>query len=455
MINLRDPFPKSTADIKALQKVMKAHSVVPYYGSTEGASHYVLQTLSDFTRQSPTFKACVKDLYTYAFGNNVFLVERKVPGLAQDEVVDVVNVSAANDIGKWLSERGFSLIALTKESRKLLVSLASSGNAYLYISLTSIEGAQFINIKTIPYMQVAYKVPNNDVENRRLLWTKRWDEKYMKDNPPLVVTASTIEHGFVWTTDSATEPTKWETILHIRNEFGDSDFYGEAEIIAVLERMCVEIIQGQTACKISATELIAKVLLAVQKPAPEGGDSLPAESEDGEDKTDGEGTTKTGFEELVHTIRQITTAKGSAKKVSSIGVFEYEHGTDAPQAIKLNIARDYRYNEWVLSEAERKIAGVLNWALELTGQKAAKANIGGNILRDLFNIKDVGTITPIQSDFNNIWTMILEQIFRFGNQPAWANVGIAFPSVIAELQKRLNADSLTQETPDDGSNDPD
>lgn len=417
-LHLLNPIPNAIADPAELGRLFGKYGIIPYYGTTAGTSHSMLNLLADLSLLSPSHQACKDDIKTYAFPGYVDLVRRAIPGLVQDDVKEVSMEEKTIFYDNFLLANGITLPGIVEATREMYDSITDSGNAYLRIRISELGDSRSVTLTPLHFRHCAY-LRTKKKEDRIIIYTKKWDESYWKEVPPEIIPVSYLNQPFVWQKRGNTV----ETILHIRNKADGSDFYGRPKILSVLYYMFVEWTQSDLAVKTGSTEFVSKMLLAFEERDPAR--KLPK----------GE-TQETLFRKQMLTLRALTTNEGGIGDSKTLAGIEYPHGGKTPVPINLQINRDVSFTESQIRIATAYIYALHKWDRQLTGFEGARSNIGGNILIDLFTVKNIGTILPLQKDWATAWGNILQEICaKTGyNREIY---GIEYPNLISTLVEQL------------------
>ena len=447
MLNLRNPIPRSVDDEK-LFKFIRKYGIIPYYGSTDETSHKFLDLQMSLTSLSPSYVACMSDLTSYTFGQNISIVGRTIPGLS-DEPVDLER-SAKENYLNFLADLNISLLGVIARLKKVLRYDKDNGNAYIHLKRVTVGGSTKYFIKTPHYKHVAYlesKDPGLEfiIISKHLM--KPDAEQLLKKYPPTILRATRYGEDLSLKWDPTGDGVE-EAVLHIANDEhnDEADVYGRPKTNSVLSWLYTDFEIGNLNAKISTSEVVSKKILAFQAPDPR---TLPID-------TDKEGTAvelnaagKIGgkvkkedyFQRNLRVLREITTNLGTTETVAGFGAIEYPYGDKPPETIDLELNRDTKHHQWQLETASSEICGALQWAAELTNIRQAKANIGGNMYYDLFTTKNTTTIKPLQVWLENIYNFVLSQICeKEGADQEFKNYGIQFPDTISDMIKEFKGD---------------
>lgn len=441
IFRLPNPIPQTVVDREDLQKFFRKYAIVPYYGSVDQSSHTFLDLLVTLCQLSPTFGATMRDLQFFTFGLNVDLVGNVIPGLAIDplELSDQEKL----DFAGWLGGYNINMRMIQKVTRTLDYHLACCGNAWLRIRRVTVGGTTRYYFKASHFLHTAYLRSIDTGEEFAIISKFLGDDTKMNKYPPTLLRVTQIDEELKWTqTDNGVE----EAIVHVREgrQLEESDFYNQPDIIDILPYLYTDYQVANLNSKIAATELITKKLLAFEAPDPNSlpGNSLLVDDDEREVGADGNiGSKKRDqFQQNMLILKQLVTnlsthpSQMGAQPAAAIAGVEYPHGGKAPLPIDLEMNRDTKHQTFQLEQATARITACLGWSAELIGVRPAKATLGGNLLYDMFTIRNTATIVPRQNFYQSLWNGLIGQICEIeGGDDEWKNYGIKFPGVIEEM----------------------
>ena len=383
MFKIPNPVARTVKDTDELQASFKKYGIIPYYGLQDSTSHATLTMFNDLTQLSPSFNMVMKDLYTYSFGNALDVVPEFLSGMVREDVDDEgLEFSKKMEYRNYLASRGISFRQVLKICRKMLRSLKDCGNAYFGIKCVRVGDAVQYSFQYLHYKQTAY-LNSTDDGIEFLINSRSWADEYLQKHDPKIVRVSQYD-----------DPLKWDTIgdgieyaiIHIQSDDDndESEFYARPDIIACLDWLFVDYRLANLNSKIANTDVVSKTLLAFEAPDPntlDDADDAELKSVNNAGKA---GKKDDYFDRNMYALRQITTNLGDHDKTSSIGAMEYPHGGKPPTKVDLELNRDTKHHAWQQTTANKVITGILGWHSMLTNFTDAKANLGGNVLMDIF-----------------------------------------------------------------------
>ena len=425
-LTFRSQVPHQLRDPDAVQSLFKKYEILPYYGDEEFTSHSVLGVLADLTALSPSHTACKRDLKSYAFGGAVSAIKFGIPGTYVPPEEATLERSVEQSFFLRLVELGLPPIKLLDVTRKVFDSLKDCGNAYLLIKESRVGGSVRYDIQPWHFTQAAY-LRKTDNGQRYIVLTKYWDESYWLKHKPIVLPASLVGEPYNW--QGRRGGGLRQTVLHIKVNDLESDWYGRPDILSAMEGIYAEVRTLELNARISGRELVAKHLIAFEEvdPARQEGAKKKAPGSSGQE-----------FKLRIQALRELTTQEGADEQVTGIVGIQYPHGGKPPKLMDFNVNRDVEYARWTVDNATSMVFSVNGWAKELTGQVPIKAGIGANMLYDLFLVKNVSTVKPLQHYYSvSLWADIFTNMSEAFAAPL-RNITLQFPDLISEMVKSFN-----------------
>lgn len=447
IFNLPNPIPSEVKDKRDLNDFFKGKKLIPYYSTIESTSHSFLDLLVSLTSLSPTFRACAKDLCTYAFGREI-----KFVGKGQQEN-DEIAPELAQDIKDYLKGLNIYVKQFIDCSWKILHHVLISGNSYLYIKRIQVSGTVRYEMSVKHFKHCIY-VESMDMGEDFILISKFIGNlEQMVLYPPKIIRATYVGEEIKW--DDTDIDGVMHAIVHIKRDdfFDESEYYSRPDILGVLPYLYTDYQLGNLSSKIAATEIITKKILAFQAPDPNAltGEQLEDENGNIQELTSdgyiGRRNPQSIFQRNMLVLKELVTnlsihpsLMGNANPAAAIGGVEYPYGGTPPVPIDLELNRDKEYQEWQSDRAISFICSSLQWSPELMSLRQTKTGLGGNLLYDIFVMKNEGTIIPIQIWFEGIWNWFLESVIVQENGPKeYLEIGVKFEDVVSEMLEKFSA----------------
>jgi len=409
------PIPQQIQDSSEVFEMYSKYKLIPVYGRNTYSSNKLVEVLDSLSTVSPSLRACINDLNHYSFGNALDVQKIGIAGLVAEpaEVSQKEKETFANTLKANIN---LTFPEIIRVSRELLDCDTRQGNMYLQITALTVGGRiKGVKLKSIDQKNILY-IANSSTA----LVTEYFDPSWWAKNPPEILPVSTLAETANWKKVG----NDYTTVLHIATNASGQNFYGRPSILSVMDSLLAEYRTLVLNSKIASTETIAKLLLFFEEMPTDRQRGLSAE------------TKQEQFSLRMAGIRELGTNEGKSPK--SIVALEYPNDTNQPLVTPVQVNRDVAYAEFTLNNAASVIYAVLGWSKELTGQIQVKTGIGANILYDLFVIKNVSTIIPIQERFESIWHWVISEIYTLAGIETPFH-GIKFQDNITVLVSKMTA----------------
>ena len=426
-LQFRNPIPEALKDPKKISDLFKKYDIIPYFGDEQQTSHGLLSIIADLADLSPSHTACKRDLKAYAFGGRLDVQRYGIAGLSLSEEESLISdPNLKVRFFTRLMELGLPPASMLSITKSLFDLLKDGGNAYLHIKEIKVGGTIKYEFTPWHFTQAGYLMRNHSSDIDAIVLTAYWDEDYWHKVPPLVVPVSIIGEPYNWKeTDNYRE-----TVLHLKIENTRTHIYGKSDLLSVMNALYAEYKTLELNAKIAGTELTAKHLLAFEEtdPARIGRNGRESKAAQG-----GIGTKKTDFKTRIQALRELVTADGPDDKATGLAGIQYPKGGQPPTLLNFNVNRDVDYARWTADNAASSVFSVNGWAKELTGQVSIKAGVGANMLYDLFLVKNVSTIRPMQDFYaNTVWADVFTNINPVVGKE-FAGLTVKYPDLITQM----------------------
>lgn len=422
--------------------------LLPQYGDTFEYGRAVVGLLSVLTEHAPTYRAAIGDMKTLSFGNAFEVAKKSFPGLRL-QVEEMVSDAEALVFASVLGDLGVKLVSLLDVCKQVEEHLTANGNAYVRIIRAREGGQTFYKIGVVHYLHCAYGENEAGV---RVVIVSQWldDEEEMKKKGALLFLPTQVGDGAItWNKIGGVE----QAIVHVRAEGRGSvgGLFQRSPMVGFLPQLYTDYQMGVLSSKIAGTDLVTKKILAFEGPDP---NSLPEGDDPGgmpiEVNSRGDvGASARGdyFQRNMLVLRELTTnlgrhpaEAGAGRSASSLGAIEYPHGSEPPVEINLEVNRDTAYHTFQSEKAASIICAALGWALELTSIRQAKATLGGNLLRDMFVLKNEVTVKPKQQWYENFLTWLVDAVLIDAGKSENPYM-LRFENSIEDIVKAISAGS--------------
>ena len=423
-----NPIPQQVQDSQEIYEMYAKYKLIPVYSRNNYSSNKLVEVLDSLSTVSPSLRACINDLNHYSFGNALDVKKVGIAGLVP-ETTEISQSEKEGFANKLKADLGLTFPEIIRLSREMLDVDTRQGNMYLQITALTVGGrVKGVKLKSIDQKNILYLANSSTA-----LVTEFFDPTWWAKKAPEVLPISTLQGGANWKKVG----NDYTTVLHITTNAAGQNFYGRPSILSVMDSLLAEYRTLVLNSKIANTETIAKLMMFFEE--------MPIERQRGlsqKDKQDQFGLRMAG-------IRELGTNEGKSPK--SIVALEYPNGTNQPLVTPVQVNRDVNYAEFTLNNAASVIYAVCGWSKELTGQVQVKTGIGANILYDLFVIKNVSTIIPIQERFENIWHWVITELYTLADLEApiynikfQDNISVLVSKMTAVMEAQKNSTTVTK-----------
>ncbi len=443
MLKLNNPIPNTVIDPLDIQETVNKLRILPPFGVGTQSAFAYLNYIRNLTELSETFNSVIDDICFFTFGLSLNVKKQSIAGI-DDEESAVLSVQEKRDFAKFWQNYGIGALKISDISKQLFRYLKDSGNAYLCIKRVKVGDTVKYFFETVHYLHAAYLLETDADGTEYLVISKRWNMSYMARFAPKALAATRFGDVLKWTkTDNGIE----EAVIHIqkKNDNSESKVYGRpSDVISIIPHLYVDYAQGLLQSKIAATETVTKKVLLFEKADPniyeETPQSMPIETHN-EGNTLGQVinysyTTQTPFQRNMKVLKNLTTTEGETP--SSMAGIEYPFGSKAPTAIDIEMNRDTAHHKFQSELAENKICARLGWSPIILGVRQVSGSLGGNVLKDTFQMFGAKTVIPLQNYFETFWNDLFSQIGVKENAPQ--NIqekGWAMPNMIETIIAKL------------------
>lgn len=426
-LQFKSPLPEALKDPKKINDLFHKYDIIPYYGDEQNTSHGLLSIIADLADLSPSHTACKRDLKAYAFGGRLDVQRYGIAGLSLSEEESLVSdPNIKIQFFQRLIELGLSPASLLNITKNLFDLLKDGGNAFLHIKEIRVGNTVKFELTPWHFTQAGYLMRDSSKDDiNAVVLTAYWDEEYWRKVPPLVLPVSLIGEPYNWKESQNIR----ETVLHLKVENTRTHIYGKSELLSVMNALYAEYKTLELNAKIAGTELTAKHLLAFEETDPARIGRNGKESK----AASGIGTKRTDFKTRIQALRELVTADGPDEKATGLAGIQYPKGGQPPTLLNFNVNRDVDYAKWTAENAASVVFSVNGWAKELTGQVSIKAGVGANMLYDLFLVKNVSTIRPMQDYYaTTVWADIFSNLNEvIGKQ--FSGLTVKYPDLITQM----------------------
>lgn len=299
-----------------LRDIEKAHArdpqipVIPFFEDGD-ATLYFFDLLK---KLSPTHGGIIQSIGDFVLGGE-FTVERKKRGgfSRREDTPKEVTDQEFNDyvdyIESWIE--GEELLSL---AWRVYDNLKTSGNAFVEIAITTVQGEKFVELinhdaTTCKYLATSKGNP------KVILISADWRKDYTTKYPPTPV--------FLYPNFDTKEGVT-RTILHLKNEVAGHEWYGLPDSVAAIYPAYSEVQRGEYGTRMYANDFTPRVFIET---VDDFADEVEADEagEEWDDAVDQVFTNKGGYSKRVlHRSRGINTEPALVEKIESSDDYRYQ-----------------------------------------------------------------------------------------------------------------------------------
>ena len=420
MFKLKNPLPRSLRDDRRLFNFYRDFNLVPYAGATNGSAHMLLRILYDLYDLSASNGVCIDRKIEWAFDGEMNVSFAPIEGLSLNS--EDVGDAQAIEFARTSREYGIGIEKIIDTTKDADRNLELTGTAALLIREAEVGGSFGYDVESLhPYNWMfhqtdARKADRVVVGDSLLFFANRLDV-----DPPRMVKVFPE-----WTEREGYR----ESVLIVKNKRDHSKYYGKPKSMPSIWWQFVEWQVANHTGKVTSTDLVSLVLLLMEKA------EQNIRNRDG-----GSG----GGREAVSALRQIMTQNGDYEEAQAMGVIEYPHGGKPPEAVKMDISRDYRWLDTVTSRASDYIYASHNWSKVVAGFSRASSGIGSDLLINEFLVCNTRAIKPKQSLWERTWKVIMDHVFDQNRREPMKEFQFNFEDRISTLVESLRPGSSNVE----------
>ena len=217
LFELENPIPQEVADSKELSETIEKYKLVPYAGHTNGSGHSTLAWYLMLSKLSPTNGAVIDKLTKYAVGGRAVFVRSENPDYDIGEETQPLKLKEKTDYQEAITEFIEFEGGVRNYHRLITASLKATGNAWVEMSVMTVNGQTRIHLRNQRQTQTMYMRTKAD-EIRMAAISPIWTDEYLRKNPPRMIPLYpnfTVENGAK------------KTLFHLKN--GDNNWYGRPD----------------------------------------------------------------------------------------------------------------------------------------------------------------------------------------------------------------------------------
>ena len=399
------------AEIKSVSnnylQTFNEYKLVPFGGVAVPESHAKYIWLIDLINRSPTHAACVRAKLNFSFSgfldverNKSLLIPSRTETLSETAKLEYIE---ALEKVKFQDGCGF-----LEFSKKIALSLETSGNAFIKLSYTLVENEVYTALQILDSSQVLYKA-TEDGKPRKVVVSPYFDYQNFEEDK---VEVYPVSHVY----DNELTVVKKRgylcTVLHLKNEAVSRKFYGVPSWIAAFKNMYKEDQNSTYNIKAAERGFQGAIFLEFEE----------AEADDFRYE-DQENDMYSGFDarNVPSTIDErnnalANTFTNSGKRQSLIATSERPAGATPFKAFQVALNTNEGYYKTMSELDEKAILKAHNLSSVLLGGEAAKSGLNGSAFYDEFKQRDKTTFQPLQKKVSDFLNNLLKKCFKLSGE---------------------------------------
>lgn len=217
LFELKNPIPQEVRDADELQQLWEKWKLVPFAGNDKFTGHATLAWYLMLAKLSPTNGAAIDKLSKYTVGGRGVFIRSEDPdyniGEESDPLSRAEKERYLDGLKTFIEFEG----GVRNFHRLLVWGYKSTGNAWVEMSIATVQGQTRVFLRYVRQTNVMYKRTKPD-EMRLGVISPIWDDGYLRKNPPRVVP---LFPNFVQ------EDGAKKTLFHLTA--GDNNWYGRPD----------------------------------------------------------------------------------------------------------------------------------------------------------------------------------------------------------------------------------
>lgn len=364
---LSNPIPGMVQDKKDLVTFFsQAKFLVPYAKQTRTTAHATLRLLFDLYELSPIQKSVVSAKADFCFGNGI----RTRNGDAE----------TTDAFFELMRSFGIDPVALTDQARSAMRDEAVCGTTFLLCRAAQSGSEWAASVVKIP---PTHCLPCYDYDNEHSDFsnTVLYADREIGNDFNLSGQKLKTEWRMVGKYPRVTKRGGvFETMIQMNSVGYEEEYWGRPT--ADTNWLYIDYQQSNMAAKISASEVVSKVLLLMKEP-----DLIKMESA---------GVSADEVkQEITDGLRKTMTNRGSNSQ--SLAAIFYED--EVPSVEQIGINRDYQYSESVRKMAVQNICAAHGIPANLVGLEEMRVGLGGTVVMDTLIKTNGMKVVPTQKRF--------------------------------------------------------
>lgn len=287
----RNPLPEEVTDTDRLSRVWKDLKLVPYAGREKKTGHKLLKFYMDLAQLSPTHAACIEKITTYVVGSRAKFIRAEDPEYDPGTESKPMTEAESRNYMEALKQVVIFECGVRDYHKEVLTSAKTTGDAFVEVSVATINGKTKAYLQPIKRQEVLYKATLPG-EQRYVAISPSWDPNYLSRNAPRVLPVSTPENP-MYINDGGV----MRTVYHFKT--GGGHWYGRPDSKGADIYKYREMQDSIYVVKQSRGNFLGQVFIEVEDDDPVGNPAI-----------DNEGAIRAGFKSFADRVERNFTMKG-------------------------------------------------------------------------------------------------------------------------------------------------
>jgi len=431
-----NPIPAQITDAGEIKKFFSTFKdvFVPYAGTEQSSSHSLLAFLVSLKEVSTTEGAVIEDMKRHMFSGKVVIERSTDPVFETGEERQPVSPAEAQAFVEFVKliefngTDGQQINDVRQFAKGLKEDEKTSGNFYVELVRSQVGGQPIFRVFHHSVLHCLY-VATADEENRIIAVSKRWNEQYLRENPPDVLPLYPL-----WKVD---EDGTQRTMYHFKN--GNYPWYGRPDSIAATMPKFYEFQSNDYKNKTTANMFMGHSLIEI-------------EDEDLPHGISEQDARQAGFDGVVDEIEQNFTNKSTDPQ--SVVVFTRPKGASEAFVFQFQPNTSESWFTATEGKAENDIIKAHSWSRRILGLDVA-SGLSNNVYLDEYEILSATVIKDGQDTLNAVMNnIILSAAADWFGVDQVSDYSMKFTSPFYEIMRaRKEADEQSQGQAQ-GGNDP-
>lgn len=294
LFDVHNPIPSEISDTSDIERLFAELKLVPFATREKKTGHALLHWYLMLAQLSPMNAACIEKVKKYVVGSRAIVERREDSEFDTGEERQAVSAGESVRFRDTLNEVVTFDGGIRKFHQNLQWSYDATGNAYVQVSYSEINGQFRFSVKYRKTTEVLYKVTKPG-EMRVVAISPVWTFDYVRKNPPILIPVTDPDSEIVnWGAD---ENGVLHTVFHLKA--GQNTWYGRPESEGADLYKYREVQDSLYTIKQSAGNFVGQLIIEVEDDDPGNNPAINDEE-----------AQRAGFDSFVERMEENYTMKG-------------------------------------------------------------------------------------------------------------------------------------------------